>query len=168
MIRSDINKIIQPAYKFVTLSLMLLPIGGCGTVSYVSKLWNVSVQTEEVTLTAAPNVNRDFPVAVDLVAVEDKAFAQVLADTPANKWFESRSTFLSNNPDKIDVRSYELVPGQTIEGIDYSWGDRRSYGAIYVYAGYLTPGTHRIRVDSYDTPVVVLGPKTLDVGAGDD
>lgn len=110
---------------------------------------------------AAPNANNDFPVAVDIVAVKDGEFAQVLAETPARDWFQQRDSFLSSNADALNVQSFELVPGQTIKDISYSWGDRRTYSAIFVYADFMRPGIHRARIDQFDSPTILLGSNTL-------
>ena len=165
--RSDSRGVIRRFGPAVASLFLGAAVSGCSTYSFVAQLWNVSIQTESVTLSAAPNVNRDFPVAVDMVAVQEKAFAQALADTTASTWFNQKATFLANNPKTINVRSFEVVPGQTIDGIDYSWGDRRSYTAIFVFADYLAPGPHRIRVGKFDNPTVVLGPETLEVSKAD-
>ncbi len=140
---------------------------GCGTWDTVSKLWTLTSQTETVTLAAAGDVNRGFPVAVDIVAVDDPDFVPVLAETPAETWFLQRGTLMDNNADILELFSFEVVPGQRIEDIDFGWGDRRSVHEIFVFANYVTPGPHRGRLGAFEEPVVILGPETLAVQATD-
>lgn len=147
----------------VVLGLGLV-LSACSTVS---SLWSPESQTEDVTLVAAPDANNDFPVAVDLVAVTEAEFAQALAETPARTWFQQRESFLSNNANLIDVKSFELVPGQTMDEISYSWGDRRSYSAIFVFANFMQSGTHRARIDQIDAPTIILGSNTLKLESRD-
>jgi type VI secretion system protein len=153
-----------PGFVAVVVAAGLaLGLSGCSAVTY---FWDVRSETESVKLAAAPDANNDFPVAVDLVAVKDPGFVKVLAQTKASAWFAQRGNFIQQNVEAIDVKHFELVPGQSISDIEYSYDDRRTYEAIFVFAGYRSASAHRVRIDSYAKPTVVLGPESLDVERG--
>lgn len=160
MVSFKFKKAVKRTLHVSAIAVSAFFINSCSSVSY---LWDVQTQTESVTLSAAPGANKDFPVAVDIVAVKEKAFAQVLAETPAKTWFQQRSDFMASNPDVMWVRGFELVPGQTIDGIEFSFDDRRSYSAVFVYAEYVAPGTHRARIETFEKPKIVLGPNSIRV-----
>lgn len=136
---------------------------GCSAVTY---LWDVTADTERVTLSATPDANDDFPVAVDLVAIREEAFVDVIANTSADSWFEQRADFIRSNVNAIDVRRFEVIPGQSIDEIDYSYDDRRTYFAIFAFADYHATQSYRARLDSYSTPTLVLGPEGITVETG--
>jgi hypothetical protein len=143
-----------------------LGLTGCGAYSTVSKVWNVSAQTENVTLEAAPSVNQGFPVAVDVVAVGDPDVVDVIADVEAGTWFERRQAFVNDRGDVLEIRSFELVPGQREADIGYGYLDRRTYHGIFVFARYLRAGNHRARLDTYSSPTVILGAEGIRVESG--
>jgi len=140
-------------------------LAGCSAYSTVSKIWNVSAQTENVTLEASPSVNQGFPVAVDVVAVSDPDFVDVIAEVEAKAWFNRRQEFLNDRGNVLTVRSFELVPGQREADIGYGYLDRRSYHGIFVFARYLGSGHHRARLDTYGKPTVILGAEGIRVKA---
>jgi len=144
----------------ITASVVALLLPGCSTVS---KIWNVSAQTERVTLEATPMVNDGFPVAVDVVAVTESDFVKVLSDVEAKTWFQRRDEFLNNRGGVMDVRSFELVPGQRETDIGYGYLDRRTYNGIFVFAQYVNGGNHRARLDKFSEPLVLLGREGIRV-----
>lgn len=144
-------------------AVLVFSLSGCSAVTY---LWDVTSDTERVTLAATPDANDDFPVAVDLVAVREKAFVDVIASTGANAWFEQREDFIRSNVDAIEVRHFEVIPGQRIEKIEYSFDERRTYFAIFAFADYPSTQSYRARLDSYETPTLILGAEGITVEPG--
>ena len=163
MCRPDVFRALVRATSLVVLALVL---AGCSAYSTVSKLWDVSAQTETVTLEAAPTVNEGYPVAVDLVAVSDPDFVDVIAEVEAGTWFKRRREFLNDRGNVLTVRSFELVPGQRRTDIGYGYLDRRTYHGIFVFARYVRAGNHRARLDPYSEPKVILGSDGIRVEAG--
>lgn len=153
------------ARRAASVLAVVAALAGCSAYSTVSKIWNVSAQTENVTLEAAPSVNQGFPVAVDVVAVSDPDFVDVIADVKASAWFERRQEFLNDRGDVLTVRSFELVPGQRENDIGYGYLDRRTYHGIFVFARYLRSGNNRARLDTYSEPTVILGTEGIRVKA---
>jgi len=138
----------------------VLVLAGC---SSIATIWSPTAQTENIRLETTPEVNDTFPVAVDIVAVSDKAFVEVLDGVDAATWFERRQAFMNDRSDAMEVRSFELVPGQRELEIGYNYFDRRDFRGIYVFAQYVNAGNHKARVDSYSRPTVVLGAEGIRV-----
>jgi type VI secretion system protein len=157
---------LHAAIRASAVVALAFALAGCSAYSTVSKLWNVSAQTEQVTLEAAPRVNKGFPVAVDLVAVSDPDVVGVVADVEAGTWFDRRQEFVNDRGDVLTVRSFELVPGQRRSEIGYGYLDRRTYHGIFVFARYLHAGNHRARLDAYSEPTVILGSEGIRVETG--
>lgn len=151
------------AFSVAAVFAASLVLSGC---SSVASLWTLESQTESVALAASPGVNNGFPVAVDVVSVSDEAFPAILAELPARTWFERKESFVANNGTVLRVDSFELLPGQSVEDIDFGWSDRRSVKAIFVFADYVTPGEHRGRLDAFARPTVRLGLETLSIDPG--
>ena len=88
---------------------------------------------------------RHSPIAVDFVAVKDAELFKELAGLPASQWFANREQYRRDYRQQFAVWSLELVPGQFIEsGPPLA---RRPRNWTLVFAGYNTPGAHRLRLD---------------------
>lgn len=126
---------------FVAVLLGLLPLlTGC---SYFSQ---PSVELRSITLDMSPQANRDTPLAVDFVAVQDPELLKLLLSIPAKQWFEQREQMRRDYLKAIDVWSLELVPGQFMESRDIPLYGKAAVGLL-VYAGYNNAGTHRLRLE---------------------
>lgn len=143
--------------RIAALALLALILAGCGMLPRVTP----DAATRSLTITAASTANDGFAVAVDIVAVESDALVATVMAMSANDWFAGRDQFAADNIGRATLWSYELVPGQTIEPIQFSRSERWDARAIVVFAHYLGPGDHRLRVDTLESPQVVLGPRTL-------
>lgn len=131
-----------------------LPIPGLRGPSFGPKV------TFRVDAASAANLNS--PVAVDLVLVYDKKLVEELLAMPAADWFEKRNQFERDSMGKkrLEFRSWEWAPGQELETeVRYS----RKGNAAFLFARYLTPGDHRIRIDPYETFRLVLGENQFQV-----
>ena len=100
---------------------------------------------ESVSLYAEPEANHNSAIAVDLVMVYNLDLLKTIGKMSAAKYFSASRQLLLDNPSLLDIWRWELIPGQTVAGFvpDHDKGD--AYGA-YVFANYLTPGDHRIKV----------------------
>ncbi len=110
------------------------------------------------------SANMNTPLAVDLVLLRNDETLATVSTMPASKWFATRSDLLKSNPDGLRYVSMEVVPGQVLKVSAATIGSERFSGA-FVFADYLTPGEHRIRVDQLTGDVVVqLGAKSFSAG----
>ena len=128
----------------------LLPTG-----SYLS--WN------NVTLVAEDDANLNSAIAVDVVMLHDEETLGLLQNMPATKWFASRDDLLKTFPKGLSFQTAELVPGQTLQLKLDMFQQKRQVGTL-VFANYLTPGEHRVRVDFLKGQVLIqLSTKSFTV-----
>ncbi len=86
------------------------------------------------------NANKNSPVALDVVLIKDKNFWKTAPAMTAKDWFAQRSDLQRRYGKKLQVTSWEWVPGQPIAPITVKI-PRRLSGAM-VFANYSSPGTH--------------------------
>ncbi|KAF1045347.1 hypothetical protein [Xylophilus sp.] len=147
----------------VAAALLLAPLAGCALPGFLS-FKGTKVDWSEVTLAAAPLANDNSPVAVDIVFALDDAMTDRLAELPAAKWFAARADLLKTYPKSLSYRTWELVPGQTLRVAGDSFGSPR-VAAVFVYADYVAPGAHRVRVESLKGPLLVrFEARSFDAG----
>lgn len=94
----------------------------------------------------APDVNRNQPIAVDFIEIDDKDLSKDLAKMTAADWFQKREQIKQDFPNtkSISVRSWEWVPGQVVPDIKVAM--RRPPRLILVFANYSSPGPHRAAI----------------------
>ncbi|KAA0677852.1 hypothetical protein DS843_22320 [Roseomonas genomospecies 6] len=115
---------------------------------------------DSVSFAVAPTANDTTPVAIDLVAVRDKALVDKLGALTAAEWFAQRDQSMRDHPATLGVTSWELVPGQTLKA-DLPPGEPA--WAILVFANYSTPGPHRLRVPDTRTLTLTAGDKDVEL-----
>ncbi len=69
----------------------------------------------------------------------------MLASLSAAKYFAMSQQLLLDNPTLLDIWHWELVPGQIVQNFEPPQEQGDAFAA-YVYANYLTPGDHRLKV----------------------
>ncbi|WP_296218793.1 type VI secretion protein [Pseudomonas sp. UBA2684] len=104
------------------------------------------VELDSLTLDVAPRANNDTPIAVDFIAVKDAELLKLLSGIPAKQWFAEREQYQRDYRALVSVWSLELVPGQFMESTGFPLGGEAAAGLL-VFAGYNTPGAHRLRLD---------------------
>jgi type VI secretion system protein len=115
---------------------------------------------ESVTIYTAPDANQNSATAVDLVIIYDEELVKMLGQMTAAKYFSSSRQLLLDNPSLLDIWHWELVPGQVVQ--DFAPPQERgdSYAA-FVFANYITPGNHRIRVSPKGIVKILLAKNDL-------
>ena len=124
-----------PVRAALTLALVAGSLG-CAT----------KVSTRAFEVVAAPNANRNSPVPVDVVLVRAEPLVAAVSVLSADEWFQGREQLLKDHPADLEVRSWELVPGQILEIDRFPFPSRKGF-ALVVFADYLSDGVHRLRVD---------------------
>ena len=118
-----------------------------------------------ITLVAAPDVNQNSPLALDLVLGRDQATLDKLLTLPAAKWFASKDELQKTYPNSLTVRSWELVPQQVLQLSDEALGSPRVAGML-LFADYLSPGEHRAQLPlTREAFLVELGARSFAVQA---
>ncbi len=120
----------------------LLALGGC---SYFAP----KVELDSLTLDVAPRANNDTPIAVDFIVIRDPDLLKLLSAIPARQWFAEREQYRRDYREQLSVWSLELVPGQYMQANDFPLRGEKAAGLL-VFAGYNTPGVHRLRLGEQD------------------
>lgn len=117
------------------------------------------VRVSTIELTVSQRANRDAPIAVDMVMVRKEELVDTILGLTAADWFAQRSQFRRDYPRDVEVISWEVVPGQTLIRRPIDGG--KDLWAAVVFANYLDPGPHRLRVDGVEDVTIRLGEETL-------
>jgi type VI secretion system protein len=105
--------------------------------------------------------NQNSPIPVDFVMVSDKKLMPEVAKLSAKDWFDRRVQILRDFPKKVEVVSWELVPGQRVGPISVAVASG-TRGA-FLFANYLNGGGHRAYVDVRAPVTVNFGPEDFSV-----
>lgn len=125
--------------KACLCAVLLAVLGGCSW-------FGPKVDVDRLTLDVASKANGDSPIAVDFVAVQDADLLKLLSAMSARQWFSDREQYRRDYQKQLSVWSLELVPGQFMEARDFPLAGKPASGLL-VFAGYNTPGAHRMRLD---------------------
>lgn len=103
----------------------------------------------KVHVNISEQANSNSPVAVDILYVYDKALMTKLLGMPSREWFEGKDQIVKDHAQGgyLDYWNSEWIPGQKIPVIKLPIRAAAEGGIIY--AGYHTPGAHRIRFDPF-------------------
>lgn len=123
-----------------------------------------TLRTRVVSVRADSAANADTPVPVDLVVIYDKAFVDEAAALTARDWFTRKAQIARDRPYSVRSVSWELVPGQRVPLHRFPF-KRRGARAAFVFADYLAPGDHRVRIDPLRRADVILGAEDVTVAA---
>jgi type VI secretion system protein len=132
-------------------AVVLLALAGC---SHTKKIVDSTKKAagsvvDKVTLRPSPldlnvgidkKANGDSPVALDIVLIKDKNFWKTAPSMTAKDWFAQRDDLQRRYRTKLQVRSWEWVPGQPIAPIMVKVP--RWFSGAMVFADYPSPGTH--------------------------
>lgn len=95
----------------------------------------------------ADDANLNQPIAVDLVLVKDNDLLKQFSQLPATAWFEKRDQLMRDHEKKVQLVSWEWVPGQVVSEVELKI-DPSITGAV-LFARYSTPGDHRAVLSSF-------------------
>lgn len=145
---NELRSISSNAFYFHKVALkifrFLIPFMTIGLVSCtIEDLPELSIDT--VSIYAEPDANQNSAIAVDLVLVYNQDLLKTVGKMSAAAYFSSSRQLLLDNPSLLDIWHWELVPGQIVEDFSPPQDKGDAYGG-YVFANYLTPGDHRVRV----------------------
>jgi type VI secretion system protein len=120
-----------------------------------------------VAVDIAPDANRNEPVAVDLVEIDDKDLAKDAAKMTAADWFQRREQIRQDfpKPKSVSIISWEWVPGQVVPDIKIPM--RRPPKAVILFAKYSTPGPHRAKLDPSKPASIQLERDDMKVGVAE-
>jgi len=91
-------------------------------------------------VTIDPGANNDSPLAVDVLAIDDKKMLVELSAFTAHDWFLKRKDYLRLHPSAIKTYSWEWAPGEQIVSIKIPQTTRAD--GVLLFANYSGKGTH--------------------------
>lgn len=133
----------------ICTTLFLLVTGtffSCGTGIRIRSLLGGKLQ---LAVSVSADANQNHPVATDLVFVYDEKLMEELIKLSAKEWFEKRDQIKRDHVEGkgLDVWAWEWTPGQEIPVQELPLNARTE--AALIFADYLSPGAHRIRVEPF-------------------
>lgn len=131
------------------LLVLLLAQGACA----------VGLQAKPVRLVATSDVNGNQPLTVEIVSGDGASLISKVSALTAQEWFSQRAVLLRDHPEEIRSTQWEILPGM---GVELTLMHRPSR-AIFLFADYASPGEHRLRLDTFNQPIVQLGKYRMEV-----
>jgi type VI secretion system protein len=148
-------------FQCAALGAALTALPGCGSVKgAVNGMINfmtfkgTRLPWKQVVIAAAEGANLNSPTAVDIVLVLEEPELEKLSALPASKWFQVRADMLRTFPGTFIYKSWEVAPGQTLRIPGDYFGSPNVVG-VFVFADYLTPGEHRMRLEQLGDGIIV-------------
>jgi type VI secretion system protein len=128
----------RTAASFVLGACCLVAAAGCSS-GYKGQRLRLEVAT-------TARANKNSPVPITLVAVQDPKLFERISKLTAKQWYEQREQIRRDYPSGTAFAEWdwEFVPGQSPPPMVIEV-DSRSVGAI-IFANYRAPGDHRFRV----------------------
>jgi len=114
-----------------------------------------------ILVNVADDANQNSPIPADLVIVQDKKVSAEVAKLSAKDWFDRRAQITRDFTKKLQVVSWEWVPGQHVGPIDVDVA-AKTVGA-FLFANYLNGGVHRGYIDVHSPVVVTLGAEEFSI-----
>jgi type VI secretion system protein len=164
MARIDMMKFL----KICLIGCVLGALAACAALNSVGDFFTVKgsrLDWKGMTVVAAEGANLNTPVALDVVLLRDDASLGLVSALSASKWFSTRVDLAKTFPEGLSYQSMEIVPSQTLKLPASAFGAGRVVG-VMLFADYLTPGEHRVRVDQMQGEILVqLGTRSFSVSA---
>ena len=103
------------------------------------------------------------PVRADLLLIYDSELVELTTALPATAWFEKRAQIIADNIGKLDVFSWEWVPGQSVpvQAIPVS----ASIVATVLFADYDSPIEHRGSLNHLENALLEFGERDFQAKA---
>ena len=149
------------------LVFLFLFLAGCGTQN--QGLLRVGVRGQPrhdaklyMQVRISERANQNHPIALDLLVVyDDETLAMVMAMT-GKDWFARREQMKRDHQGKLDVWSWEWVPGQVVslQAVPVS----TQQGKGFIFTDYLGAGEHRYKIDPHQNITIRLLEKEVVVG----
>ncbi len=136
------------------LALGTVLLSGCAAATKPVRAVGLMQKDLVLAVTIDPDANDSSPVAVDVVAVDDKKTLDAIAALTAAEWFAKRNDFLRMKAKKITVLSREWVPGEVVPDVHVP-GTLGKDGVL-LFARYSTKGEHRAVLPAVGHVVLLL------------
>ena len=141
--------------------LITLLLTGCGKVQdYLFEEEDLEF-VDELSLVASNTVNGGMPLRVDFVVVKNPELGKQIAQLSARRYMHQRRQLKLDHPRSLKIKSFELIPGETIiTPLPYL---KKEVSAAFIFADYNNHKVNRWRVYSADFVKVALQERTLQI-----
>jgi hypothetical protein len=139
-------------------SLLFLTAGwGCAIAAKVRipSIGGRNYARFSIQINVVDGANRDSPIPVDFVMVADKKLMPEVAKMSARDWYDRRAQIQRDFPTKVQILSWEWVPGDHVGPISVEIEAKTLAG--FLFANYSNGGEHRAYVDVRKPIVMNLG-----------
>lgn len=133
-------KIRQGIHVVLVLTASLFLSGCLGPIKPCFYVNSVQIKVD-------PDANDNSATAVDLVVAYEESILKEIQAMPAETYFAKSRQLQRDYPDQITVFHWEVVPGQYVIAQDLDYPKSCPLGGV-VFARYLNPGEHRIRLSA--------------------
>lgn len=129
-------------------------------------LWSCSngnlpeLSLDTISIYSDIDANQNSAISVDLVIVYDEEVEKMLSKLTAAKYFATSQQLRLDNPTLLDIWHWELVPGQIVQDFEPPQEQGDAFAA-FVFANYLTPGDHRLKVAPTGVVKILLQKNNL-------
>lgn len=147
--------------RATVLSVVLLA-SGCGVLASAKHLLSGPKSLREVTLVAAPNMNGNGAVSVDVVVFSSQGAMDTVSRLSAAEWFTGRADLTRKFRNDLWVKSWEIAPSQTIDG-DVKPDEIGFPLGATVFASYAGKAEFQAQVVNVKKIVVRLGESDFEV-----
>jgi type VI secretion system protein len=150
--------------KSVAVAVLVMGMAACGLTKKAHVPIAGSPQKDtrfSIQVIVSDSANQNSPIPVDFVMVGDKKLLQEVAKLSAKDWFDRRVQVQRDFPTKVQVVSWEWVPGQHEGPIAVQIA--RATRAAFLFANYANGGTNRAAIDPKSPVIVSLGPEDFTV-----
>jgi type VI secretion system protein len=119
--------------------------------------------TMNVAVSVPPGINQNSPVPVEVILVYDSSLLGQLNAMTAAQWFAQREQFVKTRPPGQGYQStlWVWVPGQTVPQQSISYHPLVRGGIVF--AGYFSPGDHRIDILPFRDISIALGSRDFTI-----
>ncbi len=135
---------VRQTVLWITILLLTFILSGCNVGARTIALFGGDLNVQ---VTISEQANKNQPLMVDLVIVNDSELLKQLMELPAEEWFKTREQFKRDYPKRTGFESWEWewTPGQKVPDLVLPIRVRAEAGLIF--ARYHTEGDHRARFD---------------------
>lgn len=146
--------------KSILSFLFVVILSGCGSDVVTGALKGVGlpkskVWIEQVSFKASEDMNDDAPVTVNLVVIYKPELLAEIVKMDASAFFEKIDQLKIDNAGQLDVFSWDVISGQTLNDQPVNMSKMSGEGAV-IFARYSTPGPHRAVLDEQSSVTVKL------------
>lgn len=124
-------------------------------------------QLQTISLRATKDVNAGYPIAVDVLLITDQKAYDTLSNLRSTEWFTGKVDYQRQYQKKISLMSWELVPGQKMDGVSLLSPSDTVVGAL-IFADYIGERSYRAAVTKQKRVLVQLGKDDFQVLPYDD